>query len=103
MKKEMILKDCNIVICEVNIPDNPIMVLPQIQFNRRLFSFEDFDLEQEDSDYISDFRDKYLVLNIDTPFNYLTWKIDKSELDKHHLVKIRKFDSLESFNKLTVW
>jgi len=103
MKKEMIIKNCDLVLCVIKRNDLSEMVLPQIRFNYRYFSEQDFDLDEDDYNLIRDIRYKYLVLNIDSPQNYLTWKVHKGELPRHIKAMIVKFDSLEEFNKKTVW
>ena len=102
MVREMILKNCEIVICEIDMGiEKPKMVIPQVRFNRRFFSLHDFDLVDEDFKEWEEINN-LLELNTTEPMNYLTWK-NKEDLERHQLAKIKEFSSFENFRKLTIW
>ena len=103
MKKDMIIKNCDIVLCEIKNNESLVIVLPQIRFNGRYFSEQDFDLEEEDFLLIKDIREKFLTLYSDEMRNYLKWKIDKDELPRHIKAMVVNFRDMEDFYTKTVW
>ena len=101
MKHTMLINNCEIVICEVNVKGYPNLVLPVVKFNNHYIHINDIDMDDTDYNLVDEIMSKLKLTDGDNI--YSTWDVDVNKLDRRFLAIIDKVDSIKEFNKRKLW